>query len=76
MEESEFKWEGNIDSEPDFVQWVPFTLRKRDSLIFAVISITKSLLYKYGVQLQSTFQKNYDLDESNDNNLWLDALNK
>ena len=52
-----------IDSEPDFVWWVPFTLRKWDGIIAAVNSRTKRVSNKYGVQIPSTFQEAYDLYE-------------
>ena len=38
MEVAEFISERGIDTEPDFIWWVTFTLRNRDRIIAAVIS--------------------------------------
>ena len=63
VELTEFVSARGIDSEPGFVWWVPFTLRKRDGIIAAVNSRTKRVSNKYGVQIPSTFQEAYDLYE-------------
>ena len=65
-----------IESEPTFVCWVPFILRKRDSIIASVNKRTKRVSHNYGVQIPSTVQETFDLDESNSDTLWSDALNK
>ena len=57
MEVSEFASSIVIESEPDFVWWLPFTLRNRDSIIAAVNTRKKSASYKYGVQLPSKVQE-------------------
>ena len=75
MEVAEFISERGIDTETDFIWWVTFTLRNRDRIIAAVISGKKRVSYKYGVQLPSTFQEEYDLYKANSNTLWNDDLN-
>ena len=62
VEVAEFASERGIKSKPDFVFWLPLSLRKRDNIIAAVIARTKRLYHKYGVQLPSTVQEAYDLD--------------
>ena len=76
MEVADFLSAIVIESEPDFVCWVPFILRKRDSIIASVNEITKMVSHNYDVQLPSTVQEAFDIDESNDDTLWSDALNK
>ena len=76
VEVAEFGSEGSIESEHAFLWWEPFTLRKRDRIIASVISITKRVSHKYGVQLPYTVKGAYDIDGANINNLWRDALNK
>ena len=76
VEVSEFSSSRGIEIEPDFLWCVPFNLSKRDRIISAVNERTKILSHKYGVQLPSTVQEAYDLDEENGNTLWRDDLNK
>ena len=56
--------------------WVPYTLRKIYSIIDVLIARTKMVSHKYGVQLPSTVQEAYDIDEVDGNTLCSDALNK
>ena len=56
MKVSDFELEGGIESEPDFVWWVPFNLNKIDRIIDALIEITKRVSHNYGVKLTSTVQ--------------------
>ena len=76
MKVAKFTSSRGIDIESDFVWWVPYTLRKKDSIIAALISRTKRISHKYGVKLPSIVQEKYDIDKANDNTLWRDALNK
>ena len=76
MEVADFASSILIESEPDFLCWVPFILRKRDSIIASVNEITKMVSHNYDVQLPLTVQEAFDIDESNDDTLCSDALNK
>ena len=64
---SGFASERGIDIEPAFVWWLPFTLRKRDRIIAALIAIAKKVTHKYGVQLPSKGQEAYDIDKAKGN---------
>ena len=75
MEVSDFASERGIEIKPDFVWWVPFTLRMRGSIIASVNAGTKRVSHKYGVQLTYTVQELFDLDEANGNIVWCYALN-
>ena len=55
-EVSEFASKIGIVSEPSFVWLVPFNLSKRYKITAALISRTKRVSHKYGVQLPSTVQ--------------------
>ena len=73
---SRFSSARGIKSGPTFVWWLPFTLRNRDKIISAIIARTNRVSHNYGVQLPSTVQEAYDLDEANGNTLWHNYLNK
>ena len=75
MEVAEFVSAAGIDSEPDFVWWVLYTLIQIDRIISALISRTKWVSLNYGVQILSTVQEVYDLDKVNVNTLYYYALN-
>ena len=76
MELSAFESSIWVDIETDFVWWVPFNLRKIDIIIAAVNTRTKMVPHKYGVQLPSKVQEEFDIGKANGNTLWHDALNK
>lgn len=76
IEVAEFAVAHKIDEEPAFCWWVPFTLRKRDSIISAVKARVKRVTHKYGVEIPRTVQEAYALDKKNGNTLWRDALTK
>ena len=48
-----FKARGTAD-EPAFAWWVPYTLGKRDIIIYAVKNITRKATQKYGIELPTT----------------------
>ena len=76
MELSAFESSIWVDIETDFVWWVPFNLRNIDMIIAAVNTRTKMVPHKYGVQLPSKVQEEFDIGKANGNTLWHDALNK
>ena len=65
-----------IDEEPAFKWWVPFTLKKRDNIISAVNTRYQRRTHKYGVELPKTVAEAKRLDRSNGNTLWQDAIQK
>lgn len=66
----------NISSEPGFIWWVPYTLRRRDRLIAGVNSGVWRTTHKYGVELPRTVTEALALDRKNGNNLWRKAIDK
>ena len=59
-----------IDLQPAFSWWVPFTLRKRDRIIAAV----KRTTHKYGIDVPMTIAHAKKLDVINGDRLWQDAI--
>lgn len=65
---------GLID-EVAFQWWVPYTLRKKASIIAAVKGrAVKRKTHKYGVQVPTSVEEAFELDAANGNTLWQDAL--
>ena len=73
---AEFAVARGIDDEPAFKWWVPYTLRKRDTIISAVKARLKVSTHKYGVEVPTSIEHGKRLDKENGNTLWADALTK
>lgn len=76
VETAEFAKARGIDDEAAFAYWVPYTLRKRDIIISVVKSRARKTSHKYGVELPTSVEHAYELDEKNGNTLWRDAIKK
>ena len=76
VEAAEFAVAAGIDKEPAFLWWVPFTLRKRDTIISAIKARVKRVTHKYGVEIPRTVAEALKLDEINGNSYWRDAINR
>ena len=76
IETAEFAISRGIEDEPAFAWWVPFVVRKRDKIIASLSTRATHYRHKYSVEIPSTIDQAYDLDRSNGNTLWRDALNK
>ena len=55
---------------------MPYTLRKQDQIIAAVILNVAKTAHKYGIGVPYTVAEALKLDEINGNNLWRDAIQK
>ena len=73
---AEFAVSRGIDDEPAFKWWVPYTLRKRDTIISTVKARLKVSTHKYGVEVPTSIEHGKRLDKENGNTLWADALTK
>ena len=73
---AEFAAFRGIDDEPAFKWWVPYTLRKRDTVMSAVKARLKVSIHKYGVEVPTSIEYGKRLDKENVNNFWADALTK
>ena len=76
VEVAEFAISRNIDSEPAFIWWVPYTLRRRDRIIAAANARVRRVSHKYGIQIPNSVLEAYKIDERNGNTFWRDAINK
>jgi hypothetical protein len=78
LETAEFAKARGIDDECAFAYWVPYTLRKRDTIISAMKSRCKQkkVSHKYGIEVPSSIEHAIKLDENNGDNYWRDALSK
>ena len=73
---AEFAKAHHIDEEPAFRWWVPYTLRKRDTIISAVKARVRKTTHKYGIEIPTSVEHAKRLDSQNGNNLWMKALSK
>ena len=64
----------NIQSEPAFAWWVPFTLKKRTAIISKVKSKYWQRTHKYGIQVPKSVKEAYAIDRQNGNTLWHDSI--
>ena len=73
---AEFAIAREIDDQPAFNWWVPYTLRKRDRIIAAINSRVRRTTHKYGVEVPLTIEQAIKLDTINNDRLWQDAIDR
>jgi hypothetical protein len=73
---AEFATAREIDDQPAFNWWVPYTLRKRDRIIAAINSRVRKTTHKYGVEVPLTIEQAIKLDTINNDRLWQDAIDR
>ena len=76
VEASEYFKERNIDDEPDFAWWLPYTLLKRDRIISAVKLRVRKATHKFGIEIPTSTEHCKRLDKENGNTLWMDSVIK
>ena len=76
VECAEYAVARNISDEAAFAWWVPYTLRKRDTIIAAVKARVKDATHKYGIEVPTSLEHAKKIDEANGNTLWQDAIGK
>ena len=76
VEVAEFAVSRNIDKEPAFIWWVPYTLRRRDRIIASVRARVRKFTHKYGIEIPRTVEDAHRIDEKNGNHFWRDAIIK
>ena len=65
----------DLQAEPAFAWWIPYTMKKRTM----IISKMKSSKYwerthKYGVRVPRNVKEAFEIDDENSNTLWTDAI--
>ena len=63
-----------IQDQPAFAWWVPYTLRKRVSIIAKVKSKFWQRTHKYGVRVPKNVKEAKAIDAANGNTLWQDGI--
>jgi len=76
VEVAEFAKSRQIDDEPAFKWWVPYTLKKRDRIIASVNSRVRKATHKYGVEFPTSIEHAIKIDKQNGNTMWQDAVKK
>ena len=64
----------DLISEAALHWWVPYTLRKRDKIVAAVTARARKTTHKYGIEIPTSIQHAYELDEKNGDTMWRDAI--
>ena len=75
VQAAEYAVSRGIETEPAFAWWVPFTLRKRDTIIAAVNTRVKRKTHKYGIEVPTSIKDALRLDKKNGNSFWTDSVN-
>jgi hypothetical protein len=73
---AEYVTNHNLQKEPAFAWWVPYTLRKRDRMIKAMKKRYFRINQKYGIELPKTVERALEIDNETGTTFWRDALRK
>ena len=76
IEMAEFAVASQIQGEPAFAWWVPYTMKKRNRIISKIKSKYGQKTHKYGVHMPKSVKEAYEIDKENGNTLWADAIKK
>lgn len=73
---AEFAKARNIDDEPAFLWWVPYTLKKWDIIISKVTTRTKKTKHNYDIVIPTSIAHAQELDRTMGKRYWMGALDK
>jgi hypothetical protein len=73
---AEYAHQSRIADQPAFAWWVPHVLKKRKTMISKVKSKYWSRTHKFGIKIPKTVQEAIQLDKTNGDTLWWDAISK
>ncbi len=76
VELAEYAVNNQIDTQPAFAWWVPYTLNKRDCIIKKVKAKYWRTTYKFGIRIPKSLEEAVRIDRENGNRLWQDAIEK
>ena len=65
-----------LDKMPAFAWWVPYTLKKRDTIIASVQQRIAKTTHNYEIEIPTSWKYAQEIDTKNSNHLWRDALAK
>ncbi len=63
IEVAEYAKAHGIADEAAFAWWVPFTLRKRDTIISAIKSRIRKTTHKYGIEIPTSVEHAHKIDQ-------------
>ena len=75
VETAEYAKSRDISDEPAFAWWVPHTLRKRDIILSAVKSRIRKTTHKYSIEIPTSVEHAYQIDDKNGDRFWRNAIN-
>ena len=73
LDVAEYAVARSIHDEPAFAWWVPYTLKKRRTLINAIKKSIKRNM-KFGIEVPQSYNGALKLDADNNNTLWASAV--
>lgn len=76
VELAEFAVRRNVHEMPAFAYWVPYVLKKRDTIISKLKTKYWERTHKYGIKIPKTMKEALDLDRENGDTYWYDAIKK
>ena len=74
IEVAEYVTSCDIQDEPAFAWWVPYTMRKRDRIIASVNSCVRKSSQKYRLETPTLIKHAEEIDHKNKNTFWQDAI--
>ena len=74
IELAEYAVSNNLQHEPAFAWWVPYTLRKKKAILQKVKSKYWEKTHKYGIRVPKNVREAREIDAENKNTLWQDAI--
>jgi len=74
VQTAEYAVLAQVNEEPAFAWWVPFTLKKRNSIIAKVKSKYWERSTKFGIKIPKSAAEAKRFDQENGNTLWWDAI--
>ncbi len=63
----------NLQDEPAFAWWLPYTLKKEKRILQKIKSKYWSRTHKYGIRMPWSIKEAIKIDKENGNTLWMDA---
>ena len=76
IETAEYAVANQIDQEPAFNWWVPYTLKKRDRIIKTARARLVKKNEKFGIEIPSTVKRALEIDAETGTTYWIDAIRK
>jgi hypothetical protein len=74
VELAEYIVANELQNEPVFAWWVPYVLKKRDTIIKKVKSRYWLKTHKFGIRIPKSVEEAIELDKENGDTLWWDSI--